>query len=73
MTNDERYSQFITSTTNHTPDEDTITIIEQIREDAQILASTITYNTPASRETSLALTHLEEVVMWAVKSAVLPR
>lgn len=36
-----------------------------IRDTALEFARVITYNTPKSREQSLALTHLEEVVMFA--------
>lgn len=38
---------------------------ERIREYAKDLASTLDGMCPASRELSLALTHLEEVVFWA--------
>ena len=37
----------------------------RIREEAKAFATTIVALTPASREQSLALTKLEEVVMWA--------
>jgi hypothetical protein len=38
---------------------------EQMRTNAYELASFITGNVPDSRERSLALTHLEQAVMWA--------
>lgn len=38
---------------------------EFIRASAKQLAQIICYETPESREQSLALTHLEESVMWA--------
>lgn len=37
----------------------------KIRDAAKSLAYDITAETPASREQSLALTHLEEAVFWA--------
>lgn len=65
-------SSLSTSITNHTPSDTQVTKIEEIRQAADDLCSVID-TLPASRETSLAKTHLEEVVMWAVKSTVLPR
>ena len=38
---------------------------ELLRESAKQLAELIIETTPASREQSLAITHLEEVVFWA--------
>lgn len=37
----------------------------EIREKAKELAVVILENSPSSREQSIALTHLEETVMWA--------
>lgn len=59
--------------TNHTPAPHLIKHIERIRKAADDLCLVIDEVTPNSREASLAKTHLEEVVMWAVKSIVLPR
>lgn len=36
-----------------------------IRDEAKLLAYTICTNTPPSREQSLAITNLEQVVFWA--------
>ena len=59
--------------TNHTPAPYLIKHIERIRKAADDLCLVIDEVTPSSREASLAKTHLEETVMWAVKSIVLPR
>lgn len=59
------------SLTNQTPSEATIGNIEMLRAQAKDLGTAIIGACPESRETSLALTHLEEVVMWAVKGLVL--
>lgn len=49
----------------HRPTGDQALIYEDIRADARYLAKLILASTPPSREQSLALTHLEEAVMWA--------
>lgn len=49
----------------HPPKEDQPARYETIREIAHQFASDIVETTPESREQSLALTHLEEVVFWA--------
>lgn len=49
----------------HAPDEDAIISHEHIRFDAKIYADTINRYCPDCREKSLALTKLEEAVMWA--------
>ena len=59
------------SLTNVTPSPGGIERIEHLRRLARELASGIVLNTPPCRERSLALTHLEDAVMWAVKSIVL--
>lgn len=64
---------FHQSLTNHTPSEAQVSRIEDLRSHAKVLATRIIESQPASRERSLALTHLEDAVMWAVKGIVLPR
>lgn len=59
------------SLTNIKPSEDAIERIEQLREAAKSLGHQIIDLCPDGREKSLALTHLEETVMWGVKSIVL--
>lgn len=66
-------SSLAASFTNHSPTPEQIEAIESIRECADHLCNVIDTVTPHSREASLAKTHLEETVMWAVKSVVLPR
>lgn len=53
------------SFTYHAPKEDQGARYHFIREAAKTLALDITSLTPESREQSLALTKLEEAVMWA--------
>lgn len=67
---DQQLERINKSLTNITPLEPTIEKIEQVRIDAKILARRILVNVPDSRERSLAITHLEETVMWAVKGLV---
>jgi hypothetical protein len=49
----------------HPPKEDQPERYLRIRGEALVLAITIVETTPTSREQSLALTALEEAVMWA--------
>jgi hypothetical protein len=51
--------------TYHAPKGDQVERYTQIRDEARSLAHTIAGLTPPSREQSLALTKLEEAVMWA--------
>lgn len=51
--------------TYHAPKEGQPKIYEDIRDKARSLAILIADTTPTSREQSLAMTKLEEVVMWA--------
>lgn len=51
--------------TYHAPKGDQQERYQAIRDTALEFARVITFNTPESREQSLALTHLEEVVMFA--------
>lgn len=59
------------SLTNITPTDDEIVQIEKIRDLARILGSSICLDIAPSRERSLAITHLEETVMWAVKAILM--
>lgn len=52
--------------TNHTPNEEGIRRIEQLRRDAKQLVASIINNCPAGRERSLALTLAEQSSMYAV-------
>ena len=51
--------------TYHRPKGDQPARYHAIREEALVLAEIIVKNTPESREQSLALTQLEQAVMWA--------
>jgi hypothetical protein len=65
------YSDLVKSLTNHTPGDIQLTFIELIREHAKTLGAGIIVSQGSSRERSLALTKLEECIMWAVKGIVL--
>lgn len=54
--------------TNHRPDREQINRIELIREVGYTFGVSIVDNSPVSRAQSIALTKLEEAVMWAVKA-----
>lgn len=51
--------------TYHTPMADQVPRYNEIRDLAKAYAGTLMLNCPPSRERSLALTSLEECVMWA--------
>jgi len=51
--------------TYHAPKNDQARRYEMIRAEAYVLAILINGESPDSREKSLAITHLEEAVMWA--------
>ena len=51
--------------TYHAPKQDQVPRYEMFRSEARDLAHTFVTNAPSSRELSLALTKLEEAVMWA--------
>ena len=51
--------------TYHAPKEDQISRYEEIRQNCKITAKVIDALCPDSREKSLAMTKLEEAVMWA--------
>lgn len=70
-TQEERFAAFEKSATNHKPSAEAIDIIERLRTTAKGFAAVIIEGTYPSRESSLALTHLEETVMWAVKAVIL--
>ena len=61
MANDQIEKAF----TYHAPKNDQPARYERIRNEARSLAYTIEQLTPKSREQSLALTNLEQSVMWA--------
>jgi hypothetical protein len=51
--------------TYHAPREDQLPRYAKLRNMGRSLAEEIVRRTPPSREQSLALTHLEEAIMWA--------
>lgn len=59
------------SLTNISPNEDQIQRIEALREFAKAYGNAVLQLSLTSRERSLAVTKLEESVMWAVKGIVL--
>ena len=71
MKDDARYDALARSLTNQPPTEEQIRRIESIRQVAREFGSWIVDSCEDTRERSLALTHLEETVMWAVKAIVL--
>lgn len=57
------------SLTNHAPVNDSVVAaFEELREHAKALGLAMVMLCPDSRERSLAITKLEETVMWAVKA-----
>lgn len=71
MNDQDRLDALERSLTNITPSPPQIARIESIRSLAKDFGHAIIDECPDSRERSLALTHLEDSVMWAVKSIVL--
>lgn len=65
-------SSLAESLTNHKPDEEQISRIEDLRRGADQFTTFLDVHVPDSREKSLAKTKLEECVMWAVKGLILP-
>ena len=63
--------QLRASLTNHTPTPEQVNRIERVREVGYAFGVSIVEDTPQSRAQSIALTKLEEAVMWAVKAIVL--
>lgn len=71
MTDEERKAALDRSLTNQPPTDAQIDRIEKVRDVAKIFGAIIIHNVHDTRERSLALTHLEETTMWAVKGIVL--
>jgi len=71
MTDQERLAALHLSLTNIAPSPEAVEKIEAIRSHGKLLAASIIGSVGDSRERSLALTHLEESIMWAVKAIVL--
>jgi len=65
-------SSLAESLTIHSPNQEQIDRIEDVRRGADQFATLIDVHIPDSREKSLAKTKLEECVMWAVKGLILP-
>jgi hypothetical protein len=65
MMNDKTAAQINNAFTYHAPKGDQTSRYEQIRNKAKELATMIADSSPFSREQSLAMTHLEQSVMWA--------
>lgn len=57
--------------THHTPSSAGLSRIKYLRQKFDDLHSSIEEATPSSRERSIALTKLEEALMWANKAIVL--
>lgn len=68
---DTELARILKSLTTQICNDSQIVSMEEIRGSAGTLAGVILEQCPSSRERSLALTHLEEVVMWACKSVAL--
>ena len=62
---DEQQKRLDNNFTYHSPHGNQAERYAYLRDAAKTLAARILYNTPESREQSLALTKLEEAVMWA--------
>lgn len=62
---------FKRSSSNHTPTPKTIEHIEQYRDLVQKVAEILIVSVPHSRARSIALTHLEDAIMWGVKAHIL--
>lgn len=57
----------------HTPDEMQVEEIQKLRESFSALDDVLQAVCPESRRKSLALTHLETSLMWAVKAVILDK
>ncbi len=51
--------------TYHAPKDGQVELYQEIRDQAYDMAGLINRSAPESREKSLAVTHLEDAVMWA--------
>jgi hypothetical protein len=65
------YANLNQSLTNIKPDDDQVDRIERLRIVAKHLGAELTMQIRPSRERSLAITNLEQSVMWAVKAILL--
>lgn len=63
--------KILRSMTNIKPDDLNIQKIENIRAEYKSVIESLSQNCKDSRELSIAVTKLEESLMWAVKSIVL--
>ena len=63
-----RYQRTIFNMTNQTPTDERVVRIETVRNSAKRMAGIIYQNCPESRERALALTNLEQSLMYAVAS-----
>lgn len=70
-TQEQRLARLNRSLTNQTPTLEQVNRIELLRDVAQAFGVAVIENTPESREQSLAITKLEESLMWAIKAIVL--
>ena len=59
------YKDLVNRFTYHSPKEDQVERYQVLREAGKSVALTITDLVPNSREKALALTKLEEAIMWA--------
>lgn len=55
----------------HKPSLDGLAKVQQLRDNFSFLHDLVVQIAPASRERSIALTELENAVMWAIKSVVI--
>lgn len=56
----------------HAPNTEQLAKIDGYRDLAKIMRDSIVKTLPSSRERSLALTHLEEALMWSCKAVFAP-
>lgn len=63
--NDKTAAQIDNAFMYHSPKDDQPARYQAIRDKAKELATLIAVSTPTSREQSLAMTNLEQAVMWA--------
>lgn len=65
--------QMVWNMTNHTPNDDVIGVIEALRHQFKKVGTVVLTDCPGSRERSIAMTKLEEALMWAVASVARAR